>query len=301
MALIIETGAGVRNANAYVNAAYVTSYLTARNRQTENGWAAATDAVKEAAIVAATDYVDKRFGHRFKGVPKVTFDETYAEAELVFGGNPDPADELTLGDDIYTFVSSLSGDPYEVLIGASATTTVLNLEAAINGAAGAGVAYGLGTAQSRHASALAAGAVLTLTASAPGTSGALSVLEGPVTNVSITGFSGGKDGGIQPLCWPRTGAYDQTGTEILGIPDRLKQAVSEYAVRASADILLPDPTTDPYGGRVNQRTETVGPITESVRYDSGTVGTVTFTPYPSADKLLTPLLLGSGNGGVIRG
>jgi len=301
MALVIETGVGVRGANAYVNAAYVTAYLTARNRQTENSWSTAVTAAQEAAIIAATDYVEKRFGHKFKGVPKVTFDESYAEAELAFSGLPDPADELTLGDDVYTFVASLSGDPYEVLIAASATLTASNLEAAINGAAGAGVLYGSETPQSRHASALASGAVLTLTSLAPGTSGALSVLSGPVTDVAITGFSGGRDGGIQPLHFPATGAYDQTGTEILGIPDRLKQAVSEYAVRAVADILLPDPTTDVYGGRVNQRTETVGPISESWKYDSGTVGTVVFTPYPAADKLLRPLLLGSGNGGVIRG
>lgn len=301
MALIIETGVGVRNANAYVNSAYVTSYLTARNRQTENSWSTSSSTIQDAAVVAATDYVDKRFGPKFKGVPKVTFDETYAEAEMEFGGLPDPADELTLGDDVYTFVSSLSGDAYEVLIGASATTTCQNLEAAINGAAGAGATYGLGTAQSRHASALSAGAVLTLTSLAPGASGALSVLQGPVTNVTITGFTGGKDGGIQPLCWPRTGAYDQTGVEVLGIPDRLKQAVAEYAVRAVASILLPDPTTDVYGGRVNSRTETVGPISESWKYDAGTVGTVIFVPYPAADKLLRPLLLGSGNGGVIRG
>jgi hypothetical protein len=66
-------------------------------------------------------------------------------------------------------------------------------------------------------------------------------------------------------------------------------------------MLLPDPTVDPYSGRVSARTEQVGPIIESYKYDAGTAGTVIFTPYPSADKLLRPLLLGSGNGGVIRG
>lgn len=301
MALVIETGVGVRGANSYVNIAYVTSYLTARNRQAENSWSTAVAAAQEAAIIAATDYVEKRFGHKFKGVSKTVFDESYAEAELSFSGLPDPADELTLGDDTYTFVSSLSGSQYEVLIAASATLTAANLEAAINGAAGAGATYGSETPQSRHASAFAAGAVLTLTSLAPGASGALSVLQGPVTNVTITGFSGGRDGGIQPLHFPADDAYDQNGMEILGIPDRLKQAVSEYAVRAVAKVLLPDPTTDAYGGRVNSRTESVGPILESWEYDSGTVGSITFTPYPSADKLLRPLLLGSGNGGVIRG
>jgi hypothetical protein len=301
MSLIIETGAGVRNANAYVNIAYVTAYLTARNRQTENSWSTSTSTIQEAAIVAATDYIDKKFGPRFKGLPSVVFDETYATASLNFTGIPGANETLVLGDDTYKFVTSLSGAAYEVLRGASGALTAANLEAAINGVAGAGVAYGLGTPQSRHSTATLAGVVLTLTAKAQGSSGALTVLQGPATNVTTNQFSGGSDGGLQPLCWPRTSAYDQQGNEILGIPDKLKQAVSEYAVRAVAESLLPDPTVDPYAGRVSQRTETVGPIIESVKYDSGTVGTMTFTPYPSADKLLTSLLLGSGSGGVIRG
>jgi len=300
MALIIETGVGVRNANAYVNAAYVTAYLTARNRQTENGWSTSNSTIQDAAVVAATDYVDKRFGPRFKGVPKVTFDETYAEAEMEFGGLPDPADELTLGDDIYTFVSSLSGDAYEVLIGASGAATASNLEAAIEAGPGAGVTYGLGTPQSRHSAAKAAGAVLTLTAKAAGAGGNLSVLEGPLTNVTITGFSGGKDGGIQPLAWPRASAYDQQGNLIQGIPDRLRQVVAEYAVRAVSSVLLPDPATDPYGGRLYSRREQVGPIQEEARYSRTSGTSDIFVAYPAADRLIRPLLLGSV-GGVIRG
>ena len=301
MSLVVETGAGVRGANAYVNAAYVTAYLTARGRETENSWSTADSAVQEAGIVAATDYVDKRFGPKFKGIPKVVLTAEYATALLTFSGVPDPDEELTIGDDVYTFVSALSGAAYEVLIGASATATAAALEAALNSGDGAGLLYGLGTAQSRHVSAVAAAGAVTLTASAPGPSGALTSLSGTVTNLTITGFSGGKDGGIQPLCWPRTGAYDQQGNEIVGLPDRLKQAVSEYAVRAISAGLLPDPSVDTYGGRISARTEQVGPIIESYKYDAGSVGTVIFTPYPSADKLLRPLLLGSGNGGVIRG
>ncbi len=300
MALIIETGVGIREANAYTNAAYVTAYLTARNRQTENNWNSANDDLKDAAIIAATDYIDTRFGSRFRGVPAIIFTEVKASAELLFSGLPDPADELTLGDDVYKFVSSLSDDAYEVLIGASAADTASNLEAAINGAAGAGVTYGLGTPQSRHSAAKAAGAVLTLTARAAGAGGNLSVLEGPVTNVTITGFSGGKDGGQQPLSWPRASAYDQQGNLITGIPDRLRQVVAEYAVRAISSPLLPDPAVDPYGGKLYSRREQVGPIQEEARYSRMSGSSDIFVPYPAADRLIRPLLLGSG-GGVIRG
>lgn len=300
MSLIIETGVGVRNANAYVNAAYVLAYLTARNRQTENLWSTVSTAVQEAAIITATDYVENRFSHKFKGFPLTTFAETYAKATLTFSGLPSAAELLTIGDDVYKFVNSLTGAAYEVLIGASGTATAANLADAINGAVGAGITYGTGTPQSHHTAALLAGAVLTLTAAAPGASGALTVLTGPATNVAIVAFSGGKDGGLQPLSWPRSSTYDQAGNEILGIPDNLKQAVSEYAVRSLASALLPDPTVDPYGGQITSRSEEVGPIKEAIRYSFGTVGKFLFSPYPSADLLLRPLLLGT-SGGVIRG
>jgi hypothetical protein len=299
MTLVVETGVGVRGANGYVNTAYVTAYLTARNRQTENSWSTATSAQTDAAIVAATDYVDKRFSNRFKGLPAVTLEDSSATATVTFTGLPSDSEALTIGDETWTFVSALSGATYEVLIGATAAGTAANLEAALNGADGAGTTYGLATPQSRHVSASAASAVLTLTATAPGASGALTVLEGSVTNVTIGTFSGGLDGGIQPLSWPRNYAYDERGSLIEGIPDRLKMAVSEYAVRAVSATLLPDPTVDPYAGSVQGRTEKVGPIEETYEYVAGTAGKITFKPYPAADKILRPLLLGSG--GVIRG
>lgn len=300
MSLVIETGVGVRSANAYVNESYVTTYLTTRGRETENSWSTATTAVKEAAIVSATDYIDKRFGSRFKGSPKTTFEEELATATITFAGLPLDSETLILGDETYTFVSSLSGSAFEVLIGASAASAADNLAAAIELSTGAGTFYGLGTAQSRHATATSLAGVVSLVASAPGVYGALTVLTTSATNVTVTAFTGGRDGGVQPLSWPRSYAYDKFGNLITGIPANLKNAVSEYAVRAVASTLLPDPTSDVFGGRINKRLEKVGPIEEAYEYDLGTGGTVIFTSYPSADKLLSPLLLGS-SGGVIRG
>lgn len=300
MTLIIETGVGVRNANAYVNVAYVTNYLTVRNRVNENSWSTAGTAVQEAAIVGATDYSEKRFSHRYGGVPKVIFEEEFATGAITFTGLPVSGETLTLGDETYTFVSALTGEKFEVLIGGTTTTVAEALEAAINGTAGAGVTYGLGTPQSRHSTATSAGGVVSLTASAPGTSGALTVLTGSPTNVTLTAFTGGRDGGLQPLSFPRDYLYDARGQAIVGVPERLKQAISEYAVRAVSSVLLPDPTSDTYGGRVNRRKEKVGPIEEEYQYDAGTVGSVIFTAYPAADKLIRPLLLGSSGGGVIR-
>lgn len=55
---------------------------------------------------------------------------------------------VTIGDTTYTFVSALSAGPtvpYEVLIGASAAASLDNLKSAVNGTAGVGTTYSVGT------------------------------------------------------------------------------------------------------------------------------------------------------------
>jgi hypothetical protein len=54
---------------------------------------------------------------------------------------------VTIGTEVYTFKTTLSGTPtpYEVVIGASDDVALTNLAAAINGSAGAGTLYGTGT------------------------------------------------------------------------------------------------------------------------------------------------------------
>lgn len=294
MTLIVETGSGVRGANAYVNATYVTGYLTARNRQTENGWSTANSTVQNSAIIGATDYIEKRFGERFKGVRKYVLEETFATASLVFSGLPDDQETLFLGDTLYRFVVTLTGAQREILIGASAEATAFNLASAINNTAGSGVIYGQGLPKSRHASALPLGGTVTLTALANGASGSLIALTGPLTNCTITQFSGGEDGGPQPLSFPRDNAYDAFGNLISGIPDKLKQAVAEYAVRGLTAILLPDPISDAYGSKIKKISTAVGPISETFEYDSGSGGSILFKSYPAADKLLTPFISSGG-------
>jgi len=67
MALTPETGAGLSTANSYVTLAEFKAHHTAR------GVASVTDgtyddATMEAAVVQATDYIDKLYGIKFKGV-----------------------------------------------------------------------------------------------------------------------------------------------------------------------------------------------------------------------------------------
>jgi hypothetical protein len=65
VAIEVEDGTGKVNAVAYVSLAFVSSYQAARGRA---AWSTlATDTVREQCIVRATDYIDLRFGHKFRG------------------------------------------------------------------------------------------------------------------------------------------------------------------------------------------------------------------------------------------
>lgn len=301
MTFIVETGVGVRNANAYVDVAFVTDYLTSRNRQTENSWNSSLAVAQEAAVVAATDYIDRRFGARFKGVTKFTFSSVTAKATVTFSGLPVVGETLSIGDETYTFVSALSlTTPFQVLIGADATATGDALEAALNGdSTNSGILFSTGTAQNRHVVASNDGGVVTLIATAQGTSGNLTFISGSPTNVTTTSFAGGRDGGKQRLAWPRATVFTNAGTVIVGIPLEIKQAVAEYAVRAVSSVLLPDPTLDATGRVVTRKKEKVGPIETDTEYSEGTSLTQLLKAYPTADRLLVQLLLPTG--GTFRG
>ena len=296
--MIVEIGVGVKGANSYAPITYVDSYLSTRGRSTENSWDTLTEAVKESAIISATDYIEKRFSSKFKGSKSTTFAAIDSKGYITFTGQPTPDDTLILGDQTYKFVSTLV-DANDILIGATKELTAAALVAAINLTGTVGTVYGTGTLINRYASSTLEGAMITLTSLASGSNGNFVTLSGSPDNITLTVFSGGVDGGDQPLSWPRDYVYSSKGTLILGVPDIVKQAVSEYAVRHVSATLLPDPSNDSYGASVKRIKEKVGPIEEETEYVSGTEGKDVFTKYPAADRLLRPLLKGSG--GVIRG
>lgn len=64
MAFLVETGGGVDDANAYIDTDYFDDYHTDRGHTSA---VALDDDVKKACIIRATDYVDKRFGRKFRG------------------------------------------------------------------------------------------------------------------------------------------------------------------------------------------------------------------------------------------
>lgn len=66
MAFTPEDGTGLADANSYSDVATADSYFADRNNA---AWAALTTGNKQAALIAATDYIDAVFGAFFRGVP----------------------------------------------------------------------------------------------------------------------------------------------------------------------------------------------------------------------------------------
>lgn len=94
MALIKETGAIVTDANSYADVADADAYQADRGRQ---AWTDADAAVKAAALVRATDYIETRFGRRFVGEPLGDVQELAWPRQLAVyprTGNPFPFDEV---------------------------------------------------------------------------------------------------------------------------------------------------------------------------------------------------------------
>ncbi len=299
MTVTVETGRGIRNANSYAPTSFVLAYLTDRDRQA--AWVAAGATVQDAAVVAATDYVETRWGQRFKGVREFTLDDVKAEGSVAFTGVSVAAETLQVGDQVYTFVAALSvPDQFdEVLVGADAAASASNLFDALTApAASEGVTYGTGTQVNGDVTATLTGATVELVATAPGASGDSTVLVGPLANATLTALTGGDDGGSQPLSFPQTGLFDRAGIVVEGVPLKLKQSTAEYADRARVALLAPDPTVDAIGGSVTRLSEKVGPIETTTEYSEGTHLNVVLRPYPAADRLLLDYVIPAGT--VVR-
>ena len=66
MAFIVETGLGLATANAYASVSDADTYFEERG---EAAWTG-SDEAKEILLIKATDYIETRFGARFKGEPE---------------------------------------------------------------------------------------------------------------------------------------------------------------------------------------------------------------------------------------
>lgn len=301
MTLIVETGEGTSGANGYAGLAFVQNYLQERNNVT--AWNAATILARQAAIIEATSYVDLTFGHRFKGTREFTALEKFARGFLSLEGQALNNDTLTLGTQVYTFKTSLTGAADEIHIGSDTAETLRNIVYAVNASGGVeGTDWGTGTVANTDASAALANSLTeviftALTAGETGNSIALTTSDPANIQLDTTTLVNGAEPGTQPLEFPRAYLYDSAGVVVDGIPDKLKMAVAEYANRAVAASLLPDPTYDANGRLVTRETKQVGPIKTETRWTEGG-DIIVDRKYPFADRMLREYLAGSG--GVLR-
>lgn len=297
MTFIVEDGTGIYNATSYVGLGFIHSYLHARGLETT--WDAATSIVQETAAIKATDYIDMRFRTRFLG-SKEFLDIAVAESNnLDFLASPQNNSTITIGTTVYKFVNAIV-DAYDVNIGVSVDESAANLILAILATGVAGTDYGVGTLEHPDVTAMSAGHdTVFIQAKVAGENGGIvSVTSDDGTRLSwdTATLTGGSDSEEQILEWPRLYVYSPSGTLITGIPTLLKRATAEYALRALSADLMPDPTIDDSGKSITRKKEQVGPIVEETEFASGISHLI--RPYPSADRLLLPLL--NAGGGVIR-
>jgi hypothetical protein len=99
--------------------------------------------------------------------------------------------------------------------------------------------------------------------------------------------------------WPRLGAWDRDRYIVNGIPEEVKEACAEYALRALTVTLAPDPTQAASGATVESYTTPVDVISESYTFAAG--GAFVMPKYPAADQKLIRTGLVRQSGEVIRG
>lgn len=302
MTLVVETGSGTPGANGYTSVAFVDAYLSDRARSEENEWNIQSVDRRGQAIVAATDYIDRRWGPQFMGVrARSVIDGRAASGLVTIPSLPLANELLVVGIKTYRLVSTLAQEN-DVLIGATAADTITNLIAAINlDGAQLDVTVQEDTRVNDEALALLdTSGGLGILARTEGVNGNLIILSTTITAATATGSGflvGGLDEGPQPLEFPRSGLFDRSGRSVNGIPLKLRQATAEYAVRALAAALAPDPESNSRLQPVTSFREKVGPIEEETTYAEGGQPVIT-VPYPDADRLLAEYVTAAG--GVIR-
>jgi hypothetical protein len=109
-------------------------------------------------------------------------------------------------------------------------------------------------------------------------------------------FKGVREFEDQALSFPRLRLWDNEGDEVAGVPNKLKWAVSEYALLANSGELFLTPSTDTSGLQVQRLREKIGPIETETAFVGGSQTIV--KNFPNADNLLRDYVIPGGQ--VIR-
>ena len=193
---------------------------------------------------------------------------TYATGTLDLTSNPSAGNTVTIGNQIYTFVAGSPTAANQVQIGTSngnpsVQQTLKNLQAAVNGAAGAGSLYGSGTPVNQQATITSVnGGSAVVQALQAGTAG-----NNVALSTSITSNVG--SGGGTTLSGGTNATYDTATLTLLNNPNLATVATGSITMSA-----LPDTVTSATGSfnlSDTQNTALVGG-TSTV-----TVGSTTYT------------------------
>lgn len=269
MTLVVEDGTGVAGANSYESLASFKSYHDDR----ANSYAGSDDAAIEAALIRATQYIDRRW--RTKFLQACLYPSSiYSRSVLSLTALPLDGETVTAGDVTITFRTTAALTT-EAAIGTTPVASLVNL----------GVALGSNLSEQNVAAVLADPdvAAMAIQMAYDGIAMSETLSNGSFDSATTTGQSSKG----QRLEFPRTQ---------FGMPQAVRDATSEYALRSLSSSLAPDPTVHASGLVPTMTRERVDVIEEEHRFTQGATP-VPFRPYPEADALLRPYVR---QGGLIR-
>lgn len=282
---IVENGSGVKNANAYATVNFFKIYHTARG----NSISAIADVTIDKLLIVATDYIDTRWGLKFKG--QRLFSALTSRSQFTLTNQPADGEIVTVGSAVAIFKTTLTEPAVntEAEIGDTLIETLNNLATAL---ANADADQDDDQVVADFLIADPDIATLTCYVVRDGVATTTTVANGTFDVATSAGYSGRP----QVLEFPRQYLYDRAGIRVDAVPVKLQEATCEYAFRANSTTLAPDPTVDSSGLRVTGRKKKVGPIETDIQYAEEQMPVIT-KPYPAADRLLQEYM---SIGGIIR-
>lgn len=280
MAFVVEDGTGQKGATSYGTIAGFRAYFA--DRGVDVTAPVLSDVVIQGLLTVATDYIDTRWGERFKGVRRWPY--LYARSVLTITALPSDGETVTIGSVIYTFRTTPTLD-FEIEIGNTLYLTLGNL--------GAGMNLEDNEDYAGYSFADLDVAALTLYTYYDDIVSTETLADGSFDQVTTSGQSNKS----QTTEFPRNNLYDSESGIVTGMPEKLKEATYEYAYRANSTTLAPDPVVHESGLRQIGDRVKVGPIETEVQFAGETSVEIT-RPYPAADRLLQEYV--DSNVGVVR-
>ena len=109
MAFVPEDGSGLPNSNSYIDVAYADAYFADR---LITAWSSLMAPAKQAALIAATDYIDFRWGGYFKGC-RETEDQALEFPRTPWAGIPTNLKKATAEYALRASSAPLAPDPVQ--------------------------------------------------------------------------------------------------------------------------------------------------------------------------------------------